>query len=355
MSKQQRKAAKKRKRSERDRLNGSKRAKRQAILDKPPTTLRLVDKLLLHEVELLSYTHGEKTNVIEVAKSAQEALKFGCPVFLIDDIERWAIPDPSGSSEAFPYKDIQDMGDFVLPEPMAWFEYTHSLRTNNPVTSLGCLATQLSHSQCDFMIQGWGETDAGQALNVPDDYHAAIYIRSYSSHSRIATAVHLAHGSMFFIGEDAQYIDSLHFDWWRRPRTPDEEESQRLIRIGARSCGYITMAAISFLNAHNIDPIVKQVEHTKAEKKYAEVARKPLPQYEQRVIDLWPGEQRTVHVGGEGGEGGGGGKHRWHSVRGHFARSKLGKKFWRRGHSRGDKRIGVVQKRTRIRLEQEES
>ncbi len=341
MNKQQRKSETKRKRrAKEDR-------RRKAILDKPPSTLRVIDKLHVCPVDFAQFkTEMLKQEIEKTAELRQFIDRGWMPVYFCEDVVEWLQIKWPSPSKITTHNIALQMGEINPQFAPAWLEATYaSKHTPQLYHQPACGVMYWTADEIkDAMLKMHHHMTAKQP-----NYKGAFHFRCFYTNNK-NVGVEAMPVEIFVTIDEMNVPSDLFSRGGYREGIPKAD--QDFLWNLASTTALMGLASLSFLSTHNVKATNDNRDRTSAEIKYAEAAKRQLPKYECRVIDLWP-EKKAQQSTGVSGTGTGTKRRRvrWHRVVGHFYMRNM-KKFWRRGHSRGDKRLGIVETRKRIRLGQ---
>ena len=312
-----------------------------------PSTLRIVDKLFLPHQYIDTFVTREHS--LNTANKVRRALEDGImPVYFCDDVFRWA--DQLGLVKNLGDEHWAQFGAIAIPHGLSWFEAEMNILSVDRITD-----GQFGRVQMGASVLHWNKRRFDFFDTADNKYSDAelLVLECWASAVKTPITTLFPFCLVVYVDSETRQVIEVEKHMVKADLLTKEglemspEEISQVDDI-MYLCSLTTIATMSFLAAHNIKTSDSKRELTRKERKYCESVRRRLPAYEHKLVDLWPQKETRDAACDEPTPRGT--KNRWHTVAGHFF-TRNGKKYWRRGHSRGDKRLGVVQKRTRIRLE----
>lgn len=336
------------------------RAKRQQAFDAPPKNLRIIDKF---GVFPLSQTDDDLPvkPLIDILK--QGVLSGQIPVYLADDVawwlmhrlddERWYQKETNRIQLENIYADL---GVVKMPTTMIWVETTLVKEAIKKIVvdpetgakdpkfmelqGIGHFVTRHPPDRWLTLLPQRGISTESFCHRVERDtgspfHHNVLHIFSVFDRGNALSNVAIEH--VFVLGEQDEILNHQMLSF-----------GTRVYDAGLAFHGLLPLAVLAFLNVHNIKTRSEIPVRTKKIQRFERDTGKKLPTFEHTIIDLWP-ERPKIQRNADDAVATGI-KMRFHHVCGFF-RTRLGKKEWVRPHTRGDKRLGTVVSRKRIRLE----
>lgn len=335
--------------------------KRSKVID-CPKTLRVVDKLFLCPVVDGDGSPLNTTNHDHV-ESRKTLIKTGASIYFVDDVDRWLRMKveelKAAGHQTIDSSLLKTFGNLFPPGADWEYAATNVLEGHASQADISALSFwfESNHVFSDgdtgniaAMVTRWPATKfTSEVQNLRVDpvklgceNWSALVVDTFYTRPEISLVYMFGVTPIILLDEDTQCVVGVTA---LNDRTREDDPNRWTVAMNTMT---LAAASLSFLAAHNIKTRTITELRTRKERKFIEHSRKKLPVFEQKVIDLWPERKSKVITPSDSESEGA--KKRWHTVAGHFF-TRNGKKYWRRGHSRGDKRLGVVQKRTRIRLE----